>query len=94
MTVEKLSSAVVIFFRVVEMLILLRIVLSWLPLKKGNMFIQFIYTVTEPILSPVRNLIARSSFGKNLMIDLSPILAYLLLGFVEYILLLLIARFL
>lgn len=89
---EKLSAAVMIFFRVVEVLILLRIVLSWLPIGKGNILFNFFYTVTEPILAPIRNLIARSSFGKNLMFDFSPILAYLLLGFAERIIILIINK--
>lgn len=89
---EILSAAVVLFFRIVEILILLRIIISWIPFRRENRFIIFIYTVTEPILSPIRNLIARSAFGKNLMFDFSPILAYLLLGFLEYVLLLIIDR--
>lgn len=90
---EKLRTAVVIFFRVTEILIFLRIIFSWLPIDKNNAIFQFLYSVTEPILAPIRNLIARSSFGRNLMIDFSPILAYLLLSFMERIIILLIARF-
>jgi len=90
---DVLSAAIVLFFRIIEILILLRIVLSWLPIRRVNRFIIFIHTVTEPILSPIRNMIARSVFGKNLFFDFSPILAYLLLGFVEYVLLLIIDRF-
>ncbi|NLM09560.1 MAG: YggT family protein [Clostridiaceae bacterium] len=89
---EILSAAVVLFFRIVEILILLRIIISWIPFRRENRFIIFIYTVTEPILSPIRNLIARSAFGKNLMFDFSPILAYLLLGFLEYVFILIIDR--
>jgi len=90
---EKLRTAVVIFFRVIELLIFIRIAFSWLPIKKSNAIFQFLFTVTEPILAPIRNLIARSSFGKNMMFDFSPILAYLLLGFVERIIILILARF-
>jgi len=89
---EKLSAAVVIFFRVVEVLILLRFVLTFIPLRGADKLFRFIHTVTEPILSPVRKMIERSSFGKNLMFDFSMILAYVLLGFAEYIILLLIAK--
>ncbi|NLY18638.1 MAG: YggT family protein [Clostridiaceae bacterium] len=90
---EKLRTAVVIFFRVIEILIFLRIILSWLPISKDNALFQFLYSVTEPILAPIRNLIARSSFGRNMMFDFSPVLAYLLLGFAERIIILIIARF-
>ncbi|MDD4295594.1 MAG: YggT family protein [Ruminiclostridium sp.] len=90
---EKLSVAVVIFFRAIETLLFLRIIFSWLPIQKNNALLQFLYSVTEPILAPIRDLIARSSFGKNMMIDFSPILAYVLLGFVEKIIILIINRF-
>lgn len=89
---EKLSAAVVVFFRIVEFLILIRVLLTWLPIRKENVLVQFLYMVTEPILSPIRNLIARSAIGKNSMFDFSYILAYVLLGFLKNILLLLIAR--
>lgn len=90
---EKLSMAVVIFFRAIETLIFLRIIFSWLPIQKNNALFQFLFSVTEPILAPIRNLIARSSFGKNMMFDFSPILAYVLLGFVQRIIILIIAKF-
>lgn len=88
-----LSAAIVLFFRIIEVLILLRVIISFIPFGRENKFLLFIYTVTEPILSPIRNMLSRSAFGKNLMLDFSPVLAYLLLGFVEYLLLLIISRF-
>ncbi|AGC68567.1 hypothetical protein Cst_c15810 [Thermoclostridium stercorarium subsp. stercorarium DSM 8532] len=87
-----LSTAVVLFFRIVEILILLRVVFSWFPLGRENRFVIFIHAITEPILSPIRNMIARSAFGKSMMFDFSPLLAYLLLGFAEYVILMIIAR--
>lgn len=89
---DKLKTVVEIFFKVLETLIFLRIIFSWLPIKKENLLLQFLFMVTEPILAPIRNLIARSSFGRNMMLDFSPILAYLLLGFVKKIIILLIDR--
>ncbi len=88
----KLSAAVIIFFRVVEILILLRIILSWIPFKREYAIVRFVFSVTEPILAPIRNLIARSSVGKNMMFDFSPILAYIILGILQRIILMLIAK--
>ncbi len=89
----KLRAAVSIFFRVIEILIFLRIIFSWLPIQRDNALVQFLYSVTELILAPIRALIARSSIGKNMMFDFSPILAYLLLRFAERIIILIIAKF-
>ncbi|HEY8500257.1 MAG TPA: YggT family protein [Clostridia bacterium] len=88
----KIAAAVQIFFRVIEILILVRIIMSWIPFRKQNAFIVFIHSVTEPILGPIRELVSRSSFGKNMMFDISPILAYIVLGVIRHIILLILVR--
>ena len=64
------------FFNIIELLIFLRIILSWISPGYGSPIARALYSVTEPILSPFRRLLARSSFGGG-MIDFSPILALL-----------------
>jgi YggT family protein len=68
--------------------ILIRVLLSWLPMAgiridPFNPIIQFLYQVTDPILEPLRRY---TTVG---MIDLSPIVALLGLGFIESILIML-----
>jgi YggT family protein len=68
--------------------ILIRVLLSWLPMAgiridPYNPIIQFLYQVTDPILEPLRRY---TTVG---MIDLSPIVALLGLGFIESILIML-----
>lgn len=62
-------------------LIFARVIISWLPIDKGNPIVQFIYQVTEPVLAPVRNLISKSSMGGGMMIDFSPIVVWLLIQY-------------
>ncbi len=81
------KTAVIIFFRVMYGFLLLRFLLTLVVIPKENRLKQFIVMVTEPILSPVRKMIAHSAYGKALMFDASPFLALILLGFVEFILL-------
>lgn len=55
-----------------------RIILSWFPITPGSglaSVFSFLYTVTEPVLGPVRRLVPSSGMG----IDFSPIIV--LLGF-------------
>jgi len=82
-----LRTAVIIFFRVVDGLILFRFLFSLVIIPKENRLKQFVITVTEPVLSPVRKMIAHSAYGKTLMFDASPFVAMILLGFIEFILL-------
>jgi YggT family protein len=79
-------SAIIWLLRIMQYIILARVIISWLPIPKENQFIRLLYQITEPILSPIRNIIGRSSFGKNSMIDFSPILAFILIGLLQNIL--------
>lgn len=74
-------------FSIMEFAILARVIISWLPIPRENKLIQMLYTITEPILAPIRNLVARSAFGRNMMFDFSPIIAFLLLGIIKNIVL-------
>lgn len=60
-----------------------RVIISWLPIPKNNGFIRFLYQITEPVLGPIRKLLEKSVFGRNSMLDFSPILAFLLIGFLR-----------
>jgi len=69
-----LYKAVDIFFEVIYILIFVRIVLSWISLP-NNSFSSLIYSLTEPILGPVRRMLNRSPLGGGMMLDFSPIIA-------------------
>lgn len=66
--------------RLINILILVRVVFSWINPNPYSTLVQFIYGVTEPILEPVRNLIYR--LGYNGMIDFSPMLAIVLVNMI------------
>lgn len=70
------------FFEVINWLILIRVILSLLRMENiSNPLSRFVITTTEPILSPFRALQFRSSIGRNLMIDFSPVLAILVIQY-------------
>lgn len=60
-----LISAIGVFFYVLEILIFVRILFSWLPFGVGyNSSIgRLLYQLTEPILGPVRNMVDKSPLG-------------------------------
>jgi YggT family protein len=66
-------------------IIFIRAVISWLPIPKDNQLIRLLYQVTEPILAPIRNLIEKTSFGNNLMVDLSPLVVLLIIYLIDAI---------
>ncbi len=60
-------------------ILIARILMSWLPnLDRYHPVVKFIYAATEPVLAPFRNLIPPLNG-----LDLSPIVVFLLLGFVR-----------
>lgn len=77
-------KALLILIQIIDYAILIRCLLSWFPINRNNPVIAFIYTLTEPILSPIRNMISKSPLGSSaLMIDFSPIFAFLLLSLIS-----------
>ena len=77
-----LAMVVEVIFRVVWLAILVRVLLSWLPMAglKIDMYhpaIRMLFQLTEPILSPIRRF---ATFG---MMDFSPIVALILLDVIR-----------
>ena len=82
---ESLALIINVVFQVFGWAILIRVRLSWLPMANiridpYNPAIRLLYSITDPILEPLRRY---TTFG---MIDLSPLIALLLLDFIRQIL--------
>jgi YggT family protein len=59
---------------VLTLLILVRVIVSWVSPGQTNTLTNILYQVTEPILGPLRRIIPRVS-----MLDFSPLVAVILL---------------
>ncbi|MFA6309325.1 MAG: YggT family protein [Clostridia bacterium] len=73
-------------FRILEAVLVIRVIISWLPISGNNQFVNLLYRVTEPILVPIRKILNKTPLGHNVMFDLSPIFAFLALGILRNIL--------
>jgi YggT family protein len=65
---------IIIFCYVLIAAIIIRSLMSWFPIDPNNVFVNIVHTITEPILAPLRRIVPRLE-----MIDLSPMLAIILL---------------
>ena len=74
------ASLLNILLTILYWLILIRALLSWVNPDPYNPVVQFLYKTTEPILYPIRKMIP-VSFGIG--IDISPIIAFLILIFLR-----------
>ena len=71
-----------LLFDLLTLAIFLRIMLSWIPVNPYGRFMQILYQVTEPVLAPFRRIIPPLG-----MVDFSPIVALMVLGLVQRIVL-------
>jgi len=84
--IDILAIIINVVFTVLLWAILIRVLLSWLPMAgvridPYNPIIRFLYTVTDPILEPLRRYFTVG------MMDLSPIVALIGLQVLRYFLL-------
>lgn len=80
-------QAIDVFFNVIEWLIFIRILLSWIPMfGYNNPLGRLIYNLTEPILGPCRSMLDKSPLGGGMMLDFSPIIALILMVLVKQLL--------
>lgn len=73
-----LAYFIQVFSELLVIAIFIRVILSWIRPQNAGRFIQFINDITEPILGPFRKIIPRIG-----MMDISPIVAYLVIIFVS-----------
>lgn len=80
-----LYRAINILFNIIETLIFIRIILSFLNIGPYNPIGRFIYELTEPVLGPARELIYKLGINTG-MFDFSPLLAILILRIISRVL--------
>jgi len=71
------GTAMYLLVRVIQIytyLIFARVLMSWIIRDPGNPIYHFLYELTEPVLAPIRRIMP--SMG----LDLSPIIAYMVLN--------------
>ncbi len=71
-----IAEVVVVTIYVLTLAIIARALLSWFPnVNPANPIVEFLITITEPILAPIRSVMPRMGF-----IDLTPMIAIILLN--------------
>ena len=75
-----------IFLTILQFLMMLRAIMSWLPMDEDSKFANFIYMVTEPVIVPVRMLLDRLEWTHELPIDISFLAAFMLLSIIQMLL--------
>ena len=70
-----LSNFIRLLFLVLWILLIVRVLMSWIAPRGGGPLVAFVYQATEPILAPIRRIIPPTAG-----IDWSPLIAMLIFG--------------
>ena len=70
---------VVALLNALQFLMLGRIVMSWIFPDEDNKITQFLFTVTEPFVYPIRQVMNKFDFFSNMPIDMSFMFAMIIL---------------
>lgn len=74
-----MTSLVCELIQLYILVIFARIILSWFPISPGSALapiFSFLYTITEPVLGPIRRLLPPMNLG-SMGFDLSPLIVLL-----------------
>jgi YggT family protein len=77
-----------VFFTLLSLAILARVLLSWVRVSPYHPAVEFLYRITEPVLAPLRRIIPPIG-----MIDISPVIALFLLQIIQQVLVAIIRGF-
>jgi YggT family protein len=75
-TESPVAATVLLLCQLLSFAIFIRAILSWFNMAPDNPLVQALNAITEPIISPIRQIMPRLG-----MLDLSPLVAILLLNF-------------
>ena len=79
-----LISAVYYFSRFLTMVIFARVIMSWFPNMRHGLIGQFLFSMSEPIIGPVRKLLQKTPLGApGMMLDFAPLASFMLIWVAE-----------
>lgn len=76
-----LATTVSWFFEFLNLMILIRVFLSWFSYNPNNRLIVLVFQLTDPVLEPFKRLSAKLGLNTG-MIDFSPIISLLFLYYI------------
>jgi YggT family protein len=86
---DQIARAIIIIADVYYVLLFVRIIFSWLNIRRPHPLLvqihRITYAATEPLLRPIRNALAK--YQRGVPLDFSPLVAWLLIELVRTVIL-------
>jgi len=73
------NTVIDVVLTVIQSLLFIRVVLSWLQKENANQFTKKLCALWEPILKPLRTFLSHKSTG----VDFSPILLFVIIDIIK-----------
>ena len=80
------TTFVNVVLSVLQLLLIVRAILSWLPTDGESRLVGFVTMLTEPVVLPVRLLLEKSETLAGLPIDISCLTSYMILSMIQILL--------
>lgn len=64
-----------------SLIIIIRVVITWLPIDQYSPAVRFLYEITEPVLAPIRSLLPQ-----GMGLDFSPLIVLVLITVIQRLL--------
>ena len=68
-----------LIYQILYMCLIARVVLSWIDHNPNNEIIKWVYKISDLIIRPIQRILPPMNIG----IDISPIIAIIVLGFIK-----------
>lgn len=78
-----ITQTVSVLLSAVQLLMLIRAIMSWFPVDEDSAFLRFVYAMTEPIILPLRLLFERFGWFEGMPIDMPFFITFMLLSFLR-----------
>lgn len=88
-----LTNSINVFFKFLYIVIFVRVLLSWFPGASYTSFGRLLYTLTEPMMEPVRRMMDKSPLGGGTVVDFSPVIVLFILDIIQMIMLYIVGMF-
>lgn len=80
------TTLVSVFLSILQLLMLVRAIISWIPMDEDSAIGNFVFAMTEPVIFPVRMLLERFEFVASSPIDISFFAALLIISALQMLL--------
>lgn len=74
-----------IFFSTVEFFLVIRLLLKLFGASANNAFVDFIYSITNYVVTPFKGIIANISMGSNNVFEPATVIALIIVAFIAWI---------